>query len=282
MGEIATRITTGLVMAAAVLAAIWLDPEPWSVVAAAALVGCIGYDEVMRMGMPVNAADRGLVMRAIGQLAAAAMVVTPALVGLEAALPAVAVGAVLTLAVAALLRPAAVDRAGQHAAIALAALWYVPLLMALLPLIKQGAAAERGREWLTIALMVAFFSDTFAYFAGRMLGRHKLYPAVSPGKTWEGALGGLLGGVVATAACGSAWLVPELGWRTAVVLGVLGSAAGQVGDLFESLLKRTYRVKDSGDLLPGHGGMLDRVDGLLFVSPVIYAFVTWWPWRGSP
>ena len=108
---------------------------------------------------------------------------------------------------------------------------------------------------------------------GRLWGKRKLYPAVSPKKSVEGAFGGIVGSVLATVGVGSLWTVPELPIVSAVVLGVLASVCGQAGDLVESMIKRTYGVKDSGKLLPGHGGMLDRIDALLFVSPVVYYFV---------
>ena len=149
-----------------------------------------------------------------------------------------------------------------------ASLLYVPLLASVWPLIKL----EFGPSWLFITLALAFLSDTVAYIFGRLWGRHKLYPAVSPGKTVEGAVGGLVGGVLATVVGGSLLLLPDLPLKHALVLGVVGSLVGQVGDLFESMLKRGYGVKDSSALLGAHGGMLDRVDALLFVAPVVYYY----------
>jgi phosphatidate cytidylyltransferase len=136
------------------------------------------------------------------------------------------------------------------------------------PLLKH----DFGPQWLFLALALAFSSDTLAYFAGRGLGKHKLYEAVSPNKTIEGSIGGLFGGVIAMVGMGHYWLAPELPIVHAVVLGVIGSVLGQLGDLIESMIKRTFGAKDSGNLLPGHGGMLDRVDGLLFVAPLVYYY----------
>ena len=120
---------------------------------------------------------------------------------------------------------------------------------------------------------MAFFSDTVAYFCGRAFGKHKLYPAVSPAKSWEGAAGGVLGSCIATVGVGSLWLLPDLPIAHAIPLGIVGSVAGQTGDLVESMLKRTFGVKDSSKILPGHGGLLDRIDALLFVAPVVYYYV---------
>ena len=97
---------------------------------------------------------------------------------------------------------------------------------------------------------------------------------VSPNKTKEGALGGLLGGALAMTGFGTLWLLPEIPVADAVALGLVGSALGQIGDLVESMLKRTFGVKDSGAVIPGHGGLLDRVDALLFVAPLLYYYYT--------
>lgn len=130
-----------------------------------------------------------------------------------------------------------------------------------------------GGGWVIMTMMLAWFSDTFAYFAGRWFGTRKLYPKLSPKKTIEGALGGLLGSVV-----GGLWghylLIPELPLLDAVVLALLAGAAGQAGDLLESLLKRSTGVKDSGTILPGHGGLLDRVDALLYTALFTMTYAT--------
>ena len=110
-----------------------------------------------------------------------------------------------------------------------------------------------------------------AYFAGRFLGKAKLYPAVSPKKTWAGAWGGLAGSIVGAAALkliSAHWL----SWADVVLIAIPGGILGQLGDLAESLIKRSVGVKDSGALLPGHGGLLDRVDAVLFIAPYAYAY----------
>lgn len=128
---------------------------------------------------------------------------------------------------------------------------------------------DRGAVWLFGLMAIVFTGDTFAYLFGRAIGRHKLLEAVSPKKTIEGAIGGLLGSSLAGAILGIFFLSDRPLW--AIVLTALTTGAfAQVGDLFESLLKRVADVKDSGTLMPGHGGILDRVDGLLFAAPVYY------------
>ena len=121
-----------------------------------------------------------------------------------------------------------------------------------------------------LLLAIVMLADTVAYFVGRLLGRHKLAPAISPGKTVEGAIGGLAGGVLGALAVRAGGLALPL--AHAVLLGVLVSLAAMAGDLAESLLKRWAGVKDSGRLFPGHGGMLDRLDSLLFGAAVLYYY----------
>jgi phosphatidate cytidylyltransferase len=124
--------------------------------------------------------------------------------------------------------------------------------------------------------LIVWGCDSFAYYTGRSLGRHKLAPSVSPNKTWEGTVGGFLGATLVGAA-GGMWLLPELGLFRGAAAGALASSAGQIGDLVESLWKRGAGVKDSGLFLPGHGGFYDRIDSLLFAGPVLAVFVA-----GSP
>jgi phosphatidate cytidylyltransferase len=133
---------------------------------------------------------------------------------------------------------------------------------------------EPGAAWIVTALLVTFASDTCAYFTGRAIGRRRLAPAISPGKTVEGAAGGLLGALI-TGALLVALLGLPISLGMGALIGALGGIAGQMGDLAESLIKRQTGVKDSGHIIPGHGGILDRTDSLLFTIPVIYYLVRW-------
>jgi phosphatidate cytidylyltransferase len=201
-------------------------------------------------------------------LAGAGLMIGNFLLGTHTAMAPILFLAAMAVATAVLARKQHLPHAGRHLAFALSGLVYVPMLACVWPLLKK----ELGPEWLFLALALAFTSDSFAYFAGRTLGKHKLYEAVSPKKTVEGGIGGLVGGVVAMLGFGHFWLTPEIPLVDAIVLGLVGSALGQIGDLIESMVKRTFGVKDSGNVLPGHGGMLDRVDALLFVAPLVYYY----------
>jgi phosphatidate cytidylyltransferase len=131
---------------------------------------------------------------------------------------------------------------------------------------------EEGRNWVFFALFTTFASDTTAFFVGRALGRHKLAPRISPGKTWEGTIAGVFGAIIVSLLF--TMLIPISYWQL-VVLGLLVSIFGQFGDLVESLLKRNMGAKDSGRLIPGHGGFLDRIDSVVFVGVVVYYYVIW-------
>jgi phosphatidate cytidylyltransferase len=127
-----------------------------------------------------------------------------------------------------------------------------------------------GVAWVILAFVVTWANDTFAYFAGHAFGRHRLYERISPKKTWEGFAGGAVGSVVGALVTRWLLLEGELSVAAAVVIGVGGAILGPLGDLAESMVKRAAGVKDSSRIIPGHGGLLDRIDALLFVAPWVY------------
>lgn len=133
---------------------------------------------------------------------------------------------------------------------------------------------EMGREWVILGLVTTIANDTFALLTGKALGHHHLAPSISPGKTWEGGVGGILAAVIACLSFSYILNLP-LNFKWAILLGLLISIFAQIGDLAESSLKRRAGVKDSGWLLPGMGGVLDRSDSIIFVSPLIYYYVIW-------
>lgn len=133
---------------------------------------------------------------------------------------------------------------------------------------------DNGRNWVFFTLFTTFAFDTTAFFVGRAIGKHRLAPRISPGKTWEGTIGGTIGAVIVSLL----FLLPtplkvEIQWGHTISIGLLVSIFGQIGDLTESYFKRKMGVKDSGSLIPGHGGVLDRMDSIVFAGVVIYYYV---------
>ncbi len=152
---------------------------------------------------------------------------------------------------------------------------YAGFLTTYLAKLKLIDPLERG-DTVLVVLIVAWVADTGGYFAGRFLGKSKLYEAVSPKKTWAGAWGGIAGsllGVIALKLVDHAFDADWLRWQDVFLIAIPGGILGQMGDLAESLIKRSVGVKDSGSLLPGHGGLLDRIDAVLFIAPYVYAYL---------
>ena len=174
---------------------------------------------------------------------------------------------ILALLLGVLFSPHPMEHAGRRASHLLAGLVYVGLLGCFPILVARHP--DHGREILLIAGAVTWLSDTFAFFCGKAFGRHKLYPSVSPKKTWEGAIGGIAGSVSGAIAI-RFLLWPEADLAGLIGFAIAGGALGQTGDLVESVFKRSCGVKDSGTLLPGHGGLLDRIDAFLFVAPLAW------------
>lgn len=167
----------------------------------------------------------------------------------------------------------------QHTSLSALAFLYVGVLFAHLPLLRNlpGAAVltgsltfQHGEFLFWVILLGTWASDTFAYFAGRALGKHK-FCSVSPKKTWEGVIAGFIGCVLVIYLLGSSYL--NLTALQALAVGIAVGIAAPIGDLVESILKRSFEIKDSGKLFPGHGGVLDRFDSLLFAVPVAYYLI---------
>jgi len=152
---------------------------------------------------------------------------------------------------------------------------YFPILFVGLPfafvVALRTVPGQNGPDLLLLAMLCVTLSDTGAYYVGSLIGSHRMAPTISPKKTWEGAAGGVLGSV-AGATIAHLWFFQRLPISHAIALGILLCAAGILGDLAESVLKRSAGVKDSSALLPGHGGVLDRVDSLLVAAPVLYYY----------
>ena len=257
------RILSGAVLLAGVIAALWFL-QPIFLLCIAVVVALLAFREYSDM-----AARAGThVSRPAGGIAVALVCIAAAIPGMP--LDAAVAGATLGLSALALsgaVTPAP-GAALQSAAIASFAPIYIGLPLGLL-------AATRwmlGREAALLLILTVAVSDTFQYYSGRTFGRRLLAPVVSPKKTVEGAVGGFVGAVLTLAVIGYWWL-PHWGLPARVMLGLAVAAVGIVGDLFESLLKRSVDMKDASAVIPGHGGVLDRIDALLFAAPVYYVFV---------
>ncbi|MGM0574477.1 MAG: phosphatidate cytidylyltransferase [Myxococcota bacterium] len=256
-----TRIITGLTLAPLIIWLVLAGP-PWAVALFLVAAGVLSLAELLAMALPERRVERAVGVALGGALLALFAWGSPR---------AWSVAGVVALAapgLAALAFPRPLERAGVRMLALMGSLFYVVGTFAFV--LKLGEVPGH----LMLSFAVVWLGDTGAYFAGRALGRHKLYELISPKKTIEGSVGGLLASV-GGAFLIRAWLLPDLDVGTCLVLGAGGGAIAQVGDLVESVLKRTFGVKDSGRLLPGHGGVLDRLDGFLFSAPFLATVLGW-------
>ena len=256
------RVLSGAVIGAAVAGMVWMLGT-WPLLVAAELVLLGAFVEYAALAAQLHARVPRVPAGAAAVLTCAAMVAPGRPVAL------VLMAAFLSLG-------AIVLGSGRNSGDALldVAASMLPTLYLGLPLGALVAThAEAGREATLLLLATVVISDTGQYYTGRALGRRLLAPAVSPKKTVEGAVGGLVFGTAAMVVLGTWWL-PGLGVAWRALLGLSVVSLGIVGDLFESLLKRGAGVKDASSLIPGHGGVLDRIDALLFAAPVYYVAVT--------
>ncbi len=145
---------------------------------------------------------------------------------------------------------------------------YIPFLIAHLLMLRL---LPEGSSWLLLIMLIVMTNDAAAYYIGSAIGKHRLYEAVSPKKSIEGAVGGLVGSLIG-AFLAKVIFFNQLGYTDIIITAFAIGIVGQIGDLFESLLKRSFGVKDSGTIFPGHGGVLDRMDSIIFAAPVTYYY----------
>jgi len=173
--------------------------------------------------------------------------------------------------VAAMLRGAPFNRMIASAGVTVLSVMYIVLLGGHMIALRVGFAPQLSKHLLSFFFLVIMGADAAAYYGGRAFGKHKLAPSISPGKTWEGAVAGMLASLLLAAAA-HYWFFPELPTKFALPLAAVMNVISVIGDLTESALKRSAGAKDTATILPGHGGVLDRIDSLLFNAPVIYYF----------
>jgi phosphatidate cytidylyltransferase len=255
-----TRVISAVVALSALIPCLILW-EARAVEVLVALMMGAGLWEFARMALP------GEKWAALPLLVAGGLIYSTALTCPTEGLHAAIVLSGLVLLAWSLLVPDTVEAAfARGGKLSFALLWIVGMGLHITLL------ANTDLNWAILLLLIVIAGDTGAYFSGRLFGKRKLFERVSPKKTWEGVYGGLLAAVLATLAFAH-YQIPELTTGHAVALALLVGAAGVTGDLVESLVKRACDVKDSGAIMPGHGGALDRVDSLLLGAPVMFLYL---------
>jgi phosphatidate cytidylyltransferase len=263
------RILSGVLLIALLVVTVWWL-HPFATVALAAIIAVLGAAEVANLSQQVGAP---VPARFVGPLAG--VICTVFALGLTMGrppvtemLPVVLLAVIVAAGVATLAAGAPDASVVARGAVSLMAPIYVGLPLGAIARIR----VTRGAAVVSVLALMVIASDSAQYFAGRAFGRRKLAPLISPSKTIEGAIGGLIAAAAIGATLGARWIdgvTPASG----ALLGALVAGFGMVGDLFESLLKRGAGVKDSSSLIPGHGGVLDRIDSWLFAGPVYYVFL---------
>jgi phosphatidate cytidylyltransferase len=258
------RIITGLGIIALLVVLIWLG-KPWWLTILVAIWGLLAVFEFYRMA----ATPKMTTLTCFGLIWTLLFIISPHF-DYDFLIPLLLSSAVILPLIWLLLRPRK-EGAFITWAWTIAGILYVGWLLSYFIALRE---LDSGRAWVSLAIFTNSGSDTTAFFVGRALGRYKLAPSISPGKTWEGAIAGVIGAIAVSLLLVTILSLP-IGYGQAILLGSIVSIFGQLGDLAESLLKRNTGVKDSSKLLPGHGGFLDRIDSVVFAGIVVYYYVIW-------
>ena len=263
-----TRVLSGAALVVVAVTVVWFAPPVLFFAVAEALL-LLAFMEYRRLagavGLPVPAVAGAMATLAVSIGVSSWRWIDDTVVGMAVALDAALMSATIVLATLALASWRGDRDAVGRASAATFPLLYIGLPIGALIAIRQ----MKGPQGLFLLMLTVMVSDTAQYYTGRLFGRRPLAPAVSPKKTIEGAVGGFIFGTLLMAVLGHWWL-PDAPLPVRLALGATVVALGIVGDLFESMLKRSAGVKDSSTLIPGHGGVLDRIDALLFAAPVYY------------
>jgi phosphatidate cytidylyltransferase len=266
--NLALRLLTAAAVVPPLLLLMFWGPA-WGFFALVLLVAALGALELFRMTHPRDAVAQG-----IGVASTVAVALSVYLFPRD---PRVLISVLLVVPVVGVLLPLArlgdIATAGLRVMAGAAGPLYIGVPLAALALLRRDLGSS-GPGWVLLTLTFAWLADTGGYFFGRFLGRTKLYEAVSPKKTRAGFVGALFGAALGALAA-RLWYLPEINLAQVLPLAVLAGALGQFGDLVESLLKRSTGIKDSGSVVPGHGGILDRIDALLVVAPLVYLYLLW-------
>lgn len=274
----AARVITGLLLTAAILAVMLLGPFLLVVTFLALMIFLALYEF---LSLPNDLRKSDLIAGLCGGcLIVAAVSIAPESSLIVWATKAVLFAVLLQLIVV-LFSPSPISAASQRVAHLITGIVYVALLGASAIILVRPENGQTGRHVILVAAAVTWLNDTFAFFGGKLFGRHKLYERISPNKTWEGSIAGMLGSLLGAFAV--KWIfcdstvdsIASQRLSDPLLLAsfaIVGGIAGQIGDLVESMFKRAYGVKDSGSLLPGHGGVLDRIDAFLFVAPLAWVW----------
>ncbi|MBI3783004.1 MAG: phosphatidate cytidylyltransferase [Deltaproteobacteria bacterium] len=254
------RLATAAV-AIPLLLVLILYPSPWPLAVLVFIVGIIGLDEFSRMPFAHQKGEWALTVILGTIVLLGALSMHEHMLGLS-----IALALILGLLWVLFTRPD-FEQGLRDLGLSILGALYVGALLPHFVWLQQ--SGELGPRWVVFIIAVAMVGDTAGYFVGHALGRHKLTPRVSPGKTVEGTIGVVLGSLVAGVLCKLIFLSTLTIQETLLLSGAMG-VLGQLGDLCESVMKRAFATKDSGWIFPGHGGVLDRIDSLLF--PVIFVY----------
>ncbi len=265
--EFFTRTLTGAALAVVILGAIFWSP--WAFFILMAVVSLIGLFEFNKLFQPSGYGSGSLIFYVVG----VAVYLLTALAGMSVIDVSYALLVVLSffvLIAAELFRVQ--EHSWRHAAGSVIGVIYVAIPFGMMNAFFVMKSADVAVPWIMLALFIlVWVNDIFAYLIGSTLGKHKLSAKLSPKKTWEGTLGGIVFTLAAAWIFGR--LAPELSLVQWLVLGLIISIAANLGDLAESMLKRSAGVKDSGKILPGHGGILDRFDAVIFATPFVFFYL---------